>query len=397
MSSIRARLGDERGWGLISSILVVGILLSLSLPLLSLVDVQQTQSAHERKSESSFNLAEAALDASMFVLGKDWPALATGAYPATCSATSTSLNCASPDLLTRTYTGGDYKNAVWTVQVRDDTGTEYYDPAVVPTRPCQGASVGPCTWDSNHNQKVWVRADAHTDTGTRTIVALVKRIDRVVPFPRNAVTAGWFTIATGGNKVVVDTKGDTAQAAPVAVRCKVPAPSPCLDYRPDRPQVSPDTTTTGYGGTTAISPEILESMRAKAKALDTYFPTCPPSPAGEMVFVETGNCRYTGGGTVNPPSAPGIFIVGNGTIEFGGGMTFYGLLYGANLQQSTGTVVRLFGSATVVGSIAADGGGGVTIGSSGENLIYADTIWPNLNTFSGAAPVQGSWRELPAS
>jgi type II secretory pathway pseudopilin PulG len=392
MSRIRARLSDERGWGLVSSVLVVGILISLSLPLLSLVDTQQNQSANERKSESSFNLAEAALDASMFVLGKDWPALASGAYPGTCSATSTELNCPSPDLLTRTYTGGDYKNAVWTVQVRDDAGTppvEYYDPVVVPGRP---------SWDSNHNQKVWVRADAHSDTGTRTVVALVKRIDRVIPFPRNAVTAGYFSVATGGNKVVVDTKGDTAQAAPVAVRCLVPAPSSCLDYRPDRDQVSPDTTTTGYGGTTAIAPEILESMRAKAKALDTYFTSCPASPAGEMVFVETGNCRYTGGGSVNaPPAAPGIFIVGNGTIEFGGGMTFYGLAYAANLQHSTGTIVRVFGSATIMGSIAADGGGGVTIGSSGENLIYADTIWPNLNTFSGAAPVQGSWRELPAS
>ena len=60
--------------------------ISLSLPLLSLVDTQQRQSAQERKSESSFNLAEAALDASVFVLGKDWPALATGAYPATCTA-----------------------------------------------------------------------------------------------------------------------------------------------------------------------------------------------------------------------------------------------------------------------------------------------------------------------
>jgi len=167
VNRIRARLGEERGWGLISSILVVGILLSLSLPLLSLVDTQQNQSANERKSESSFNLAEAALDASMFVLGKDWPALATGAYPTTCSAGSTSLNCPAPDLLTRTYAGGDYANAVWTVQVRDDTGTEYYDPTTVPARP---------RWDSNHNQKVWVRADAQSDTGTRSVVALVKRV-----------------------------------------------------------------------------------------------------------------------------------------------------------------------------------------------------------------------------
>ncbi len=326
----------------------------------------------------------------MFVLGKDWPALATGAYPTTCSAASTSLNCPSPDLLSSTYTGGDYRTAVWTVTVRDDTGTEYYDPdpsTGVPSRP---------SWDANHNQKLWVRADAHSTTGNRTVVALVKRVDRSIPFPRNAVTAGSLAMSNNGNKVIVDTKGDTAQAAPVAVRCNVRASS-CLDYVPSKNQISPDTTQIGYGGTTVITPDILDSMRAKAKALDTYYQNCPSSPAGVMVFVEAGNCTYTGGGSANTASSPGVFIVGNGTIEFGGSMTYYGLAYAVNLQQSTGSVVRLFGNAEIVGSIAADGGGGVTLGSSGENLVYADTVWPNLTSFSGAAPVQGSWRELPAS
>ena len=393
MTRIRALPREEHGYGLVTTILVVGILMSLSLPLLSLVDVQQNQSAQERKSESSFNLAEAALDSSMFVLGKDWPALDTGAYPETCSAASTSLNCPSPDLLTRTYSGGEYKSSVWTVTVRDDcpvtqpTCPEYYNPAVAPSLP---------RWDANHNQKLWVRADAHTATGNRTVVALVKRIDHVIPFPRNAVTAGSLDISNNGNKVIVDTKGNTAQAAPVAVRCNVRT-SPCLNYVPSKNQIFPDTAQLGYGGTTVISPEILESMRAKARALDTYYQGCPPSPAGEMVFVETGNCRYTGGGSANTASTPGVFIVGNGTIEFGGSMTYYGLAYAANLQQTSGTVVRLFGNAEIVGSIAADGAGSVTLGSSGENLVYADTIWPNLNSFSGAAPVQGSWRELPAS
>jgi hypothetical protein len=391
MTGIRARLSEERGWGLVSSVLVLGILLSLSLPLLSLVDTQQNQSANERKSESSFNLAEGALDASVFVLGKNWPAATP--YPDTCSPSATDTRCPSAALLASTYAGGDYANAGWTVQVRDDdvrngVPTEYYDPAVVPGLP---------RYDANDNQKVWVRADAHGDAGDRTLVALVKRIDHVIPFPRNAVTAGRFAITTGGNKVVVDTKGNTAQAAPVAVRCTAPAPSACLDYTPGRDQVSPDTTTTGYGGTTAIAPEILESMRATARALGTYYASCPASPRGAMVFVETGDCRYTGGGAVNTATAPGIFIVGRGTITFGGGMTYYGLAYAANLHQSTDTVVRVFGGATVVGALAADGGGGVTIGSSGGNVVYADTIWPNLISFSGAAPVQGSWREMPAS
>jgi len=390
MRRIRAQLGEERGWGLISSILVVGILISLSLPLLSLVDAQQSQSAHERKSESSFNLAEAGLDATVFVLGKGWPALATGAYPSACTETATSSLCPTPDILTRTYTGGDYTNRGWSVQVRDDTGTEYYDPAVIPSMP---------SWDANGNQKLWVRADAHAANGDRSVVALVKRINRIEAFPRNAITAGWFTTSNNGNKVIVDTKGDAAQAAPLAVRCTLPAPSHgCLDYNKDKGQVSPDTSTPGWAGATTPPPDSLDRLREKAKSLGSYYVSgCPSSPTGALVFVENGNCSYTGGGSANSDAAPGMFVVATGTLAFGGGMTYYGLVHIANLQQSTGVVVRTFGSATIVGSVAVDGGGGVLAGSSGKNVVYDDGIFPLVTTFGSAVPVQGSWRELPAS
>lgn len=389
MRSVIARMRDERGWGLVSSVLVVGILLSLTLPLLSLVDNQQRQSAHERKSESSFNLAEAALDASMFVLGKDWPAVASGAYPTACTPQSTSLNCPSVQLLTSSYTAGDYTNRNWSIQVRDDTGTDYYDPAVVPNQP---------SWDANGNAKLWVRADARAADGDRSVVALVRRIDKTIQFPRNAITAGWFVITTGGNKVVVDTKGEMAQPAPVAVRCKDPAPSSCLNYRPDRRQVHPDTTQTGYANETALPPEVIESFRAKAKSLDTYYPSgCPSSLEGELVFIENGSCHYAGGGTANSAGAPGMVIVGSGTLEFSGSMTYYGLVYAANLQRSTGEIVTVRGAATIVGSISVDAGGGVRLGSNGFQLIYSDAVFPSITAFSAAAPVQGSWRELPAS
>jgi type II secretory pathway pseudopilin PulG len=389
VTPVVARLREERGWGLVSSVLVVGILISITLPLLSLVDTQQTQSAQERRSESSFNLAEAALDASVFVLGKDWPALSSGAYPDVCTPQSTSLNCPSVQLLTSSYSGGDFTDRDWTIQVRDDDieKGEYYDPGDVPDN---------ATYDLNKNGKLWVRADAHAAEGNRTIVALVRRIDRNVPLPRNAITAGWFQTSNNGNKVIVDTKGDTAQAAPVAVRCNQPSPSSCLDYRPT--QVAPDTTQTGYASATTLPAEVIESFRAKARALDTYYPSgCPNDLEEELIFVENGNCRYTGGGSANSASVPGMLIIGNGTLHFGGGMTYYGLVYGLNLQGSTGEIVRIHGGATVVGSILTDGGGGVTVGSSGNNVVYADAIFPRITSFSSAAPVQGSWRELPAS
>ncbi len=390
MRLLRTQLAEERGWALVTSILVVGILISLSLPLLSLVDTQQAQTAHERKSESSFNLAEGALDATVFVLGKNWPAVATRPYPSSCTVASTEVNCPSSDILTRTYAGRDYGDRNWAVQVRDDTGTDYYDPAIVPLRP---------SWDSNGNGKLWVRADAHAADGNRSLVMLVRRIDRTEPFPRHAITAGWFVVSTGGDKVVVDTKGDTAQPAPLVVRCTLPAPSPgCLEYVPEHDQVSPDTSTVGYDADTVMTSDALERMRATAKALDSYYPSrCPQSPAGDLVFVENGDCNYAGGSSANSPDSPGMFIVANGTLSFGGGMTYYGMAYAANLQRSTDVVVMIYGGATVVGSIAADAGGGVRIGSNGHNLIYDDAAFPLIRSFAAAAPVQGSWRELPAS
>jgi hypothetical protein len=39
----------------------------------------------------------------------------------------------------------------------------------------------------------------------------------------------------------------------------------------------------------------------------------------------------------------------------------------------------------------------VSIGSSKLNVVFADGVFRTVTSFSGAAPVQGSWRELPAS
>ena len=78
-------------------------------------------------------------------------------------------------------------------------------------------------------------------------------------------------------------------------------------------------------------------------------------------------------------------------------MTFYGLIYGANLQRTTDPVMSISGAATIYGSVAVDGPGGITVGSNGENVIYDDRVFGFVKAFGGAATVQGTWRELPAS
>jgi type II secretory pathway pseudopilin PulG len=395
VNRLTARLGEERGWALVTSLLVLGIMVSLSLPLLSLVDSQQHQAAGERKSESSFNLAEAAFDATVFTLANRWPAVLSTAHPASCTEISTDVKCPAPDVLERSYAGTDYSQRGWTVRVRDDVdGVDYYDADAF-------EAAAPVTWDANKNAKMWVRADAHASGRDRTIIALVRRQDQLEPFPRNSVTAGWFGTATNGNKVVVDTKGVAAQPAPVAVRCTstVPPPSPgCLEYNSGRKQVSPDISYTGYAGDTAVPEETLDRFRAKARALDTYYESgCPQSPAGEMVFIETADCGFAGGGDANTENTPGMLVLAQGNLSFSGSMTYYGLVYAANGHHSKGSVVTVQGGATVRGSIAVDWGGGFTVGSNGENVVFDDRVFPLLKSYASAMAVQGTWRELPAS
>lgn len=376
---------------MLTSILVLGILVSLSLPLMSLVDSQQRGSAHERSSESSFNLAEAALDSAVFVLASDWPSASTGAYPLECTEASVTSKCPSADVLARTYTGPDYPDRAWTVRIRDDTGGgDYYDPAQV--------EANPTTWDANGNAMLWVRADARGSGRDRTVVALIRRQDRLEQFPRNVLTAGWFATGNTGRKVIVDTKGNSAQPAPLAVRCTSPAPSSCLNFQPWRGQVSPDTSTTGFLGETSVSPDALDRFRERAKALGTYYASsCPKTPAGELVFIENDYCSYRGGKTFNSASSPGMLVVARGGLSFAGGMSYYGLIYAANLQRSSSPVVAIAGAATIYGSISVDGPGGITVGSNGENIIYDDRVFGTVKSFGAAVLVQGTWRELPAS
>ena len=393
MSRLLARLSDERGWALMSSVLVVGILVAMALPLISLVDNQQRQSVHERRSESSFNLAEAAFDAGVFVLSSQWPAVEDTAYPEVCTPTSATLRCPNADILAQSYAGPDYTARGWSVQFRDDTeDSEYYDEADIADN---------LTYDANENAKMWVRADARAAGRDRTVVALVRRQDQLEPFPRNAVTAGWFGTTTSGSKLIVDTKGQAAQPAPIAVRCtsSVPPPSPgCLDYQADKGQVVPDISYTGYVGNTAVPEDALERFRARAKALGSYYASgCPLSPEDELIFIENADCGFAGGGVANTEDTPGMLIVARGSVTFSGSMTYYGLVYAANAQRSTGAVVTIAGAATINGSVAVDWGGGLVVGSNGDNLTFDDRVFPLIKSFGSAAAMQGTWRELPAS
>jgi hypothetical protein len=297
--------------------------------------------------------------------------------------------------------------------VRDDLGASgnYYSKAVTDATAC--AALVPCTWDSNKNGAMWVRAEATVAGRTRTVVGLVRQNLVRLALPRNVVTAGKFLSTNNGNKILVDEKGcgskhpvsgscNTTQPAPVVVRCSTATPGTsgdaCLGYRPG--QVSPANYQTGYSTPSVLTATNLNQMRAMAQQLGTYYTTCPSMAAltGAMVFVEGVSCSY-GGGIANSSTTPGALVIYKGTLSLSGNAEFYGAIYAANgltPPADAGTIVSISGTAYVQGAVYAEGNGGVSIGSSGLNIAFDERAIANVVATSGTASLsQNSFRELP--
>jgi Tfp pilus assembly protein PilX len=348
---MRRRLGAERGSALITAIIVMGIMLGLGLATFATVDTQQSQSGGERISESAFNLSEGALNTQSFILSRDWPGTAAGAYPSTCTSTAATSKCPDPAVLASTYNGVDFASgASWTTMVRDDggSGANYYDDTSVMAQP---------SWDANGNHRIWLRSQAIVRAKKRTVVALVKVQEATEQFPRNALTAGYLATNNNGAKVIVSTQG-----RPAALRCANKSDPACNGSQPG--QISPDTLGDNYQGGNALLPDAIERLRSRAIADGTYYASgCPANPSGAVIFVEIGNCSYSGG-TVNSPGTPGTLVIMNGTLSLSGNFTFYGLVYMANTQNTSGNVITMGGTAVIQGSVAIDGNAGILAGAS---------------------------------
>jgi len=403
------RLRDERGSALVVAILMTVMLLALGLGTLAFADGQSRQGGAERIQESTFNLTEAAMRKQLFLVSSNgWPSSAASAYPACTQTTAASVTrCPDDSGLRGSYRENDPSNRdysagySWETKVQDNGGTvsQYYTSA--------GASDQE-GWDkSGPNQvpdgKVWARASSTVRGRTRTVVTLLtaNRVP-ISNFPRQVVTGGHFATGNSGNKVIVDTQGPNGQPSGVQVRCTSPSDVNCLNFRRGK-QVSPETVTTAYAGGDAMTPEELNGLRTIARQNGTYYASgCPSSLTGRVVFVESGNCSYNGG-SFNSAAVPGTVVIATGTLSLGGNASFYGLVYGANKQRTTGDVVTTGGTACIRGAVSVDGQGGVRISSSGKargcgglegNLVWDSTAIDQLETLGRATPEDGTWREL---
>lgn len=383
-------LRREDGWVLVTAVAVMTLMSILGLSIYAYADGQTQQSAADRISESSFNLAEGALSAQVFRLSRNWPGTAAGAYPESCANGSADNKCPDTTAMWKNFDQPDYKaNAGWVTSIRDNGGSSenFYDDQLTNTQP---------RWDSNADGRLWVRSQSVVRGQRRTLVALVRVEEVLESFPRNVLTAGRFATGNNGRKVIVDTKGPSAEPVPLAVRCQGKAP-PCLDYERDKGQVFPDTTEDNYGGGAALDEAALERFKARAIASGTYYATgCPPKPEGQVVFVENGNCVYDDSVApcCNSIASPGLLIVRRGTLAFTGNIVFTGIIYMRNEQNSTGNVLSLTGTAAVHGAVAIDGNGTLLPGSSKANLVYDERVYQVMRSYGTAGIIQNTWREV---
>jgi Tfp pilus assembly protein PilX len=427
------RARDEGGFVMVAAIILLTVILGLGLGMLLFSDSQQSASTDEQASESAFNVAEAALNAQIGQLSRNWPTNATE-MPATCTASvSTEVNdCpgstdlkADPNTSSTSCSGteawGSSLSNQWTTYVRNDpseslnfNSTTEHEQLSYTEHPETGA--------------LWVRAVGVVQCHAVAVVALVTRLRVELEFPKDAIAANWFKVTNKGNKVIVNRLGKAAEAGAVSTRCEsLPNGQACEEYEVAKEQVSPPIEEKAKTPATTLTTRQLETLKAEAQAHGTYYSASSPyhcpssmselegvklststqSPRAPVYIEGCGELKVTANGEANcesskqeEPQSPGFMVLANGTFELGGNSRYCGIIYAANLENLKTAVIKLQGGTVVVGSIIVDGSGGIEFGSSGQggnpaNLVFDSLAIHNLTISAGAAATRNSFRILP--
>ena len=415
---MRRRLHDEDGAAIVIAIALLAIMITIGLASFALSDTGQRRSREQRERESALNLAEAVLYSQGFALASTWPGNATGgaAMPTMCSSATIVTMCPDPRNLAPGGTGAtsanfssaDFAaNTTWTTRIRDN-GTPIGDAFQYTqvdanqsgTNVKTGAAYscpGPCKWDANGDNMLWVNARAVVRGRPRNVVALLKREVFSEAFGgNNTVTAGSFSLTNSGNKTIID-----AQGSQVAVRCMSTGPS-CTDYDAAKNQVMPPAIVHDQDLPRALTPQQIARFKLAAQTANppTYYTTCQPGMEGQIVFLDvpsTTDCTDSSASIYNTPENPGLFIMPRGTFHLGG--TMYGLIYMGNEQNSNGTVLTLNANSFVIGGVAIEGPGGMVVGQASgprPTISYLANAFNAPKTYGTTGLVQNTWRELPA-
>lgn len=418
---IRAR--EEQGIALVAAITVMMVMMGLGLALLLFANSQQKASTREQGSEAAFEVAEAALNAQVGQLSRQWP-VTQEEMPRSCTATTSSAT-SSNDCPSPTDLSSDPNTSLTTCSGTDAWGSSLGNQWTTYVRAPESASLFDSTtekealsYDQNASAgKLWVRSVGVVQCHVVTLVTLVSRLAIPLKFPENAVTGNWFKITNNGKHTIINRRDTgTKEAGTVSMRCsgftgtKTEIEEQCEKYEAGKGQIEPALTENPASPSTTLSATEMASLKQEAQEQNTYYSAvapyhCPSSMTeltGKPVYIEgCGALKVQANGTANTAASPGFLVIANGTFELGGTSTFYGVIYAANLENLSGTVIKLFGSTTIVGAIDVDGNGGIDFGSSGKsggfvNLEYSSKIFRELTISAGAGATRNSFRILPA-
>jgi Tfp pilus assembly protein PilX len=429
------RVRDEEGFAVVTAIVLLTVIMGLGLGLLLFADSQQKASTREQASEAAFNVAEAALNAQVGQLSREWPTAQSAAgnpLPSSCTAsTSTEKTNACPsstdmkldaNTASTTCSGtdgwGSPLSNQWTTYVRQDIGeSTVFNSTEEQLKP---------TYAASETGALWVRSVGVVQCHPVTVITLVTRQRVSLKFPEDAIAGNWFKVTNKGNKTIVDRKGYASEAGPVSMRCEGhPSEEECEQYERAKEQVSPLITENPKNASLTLTASQLATIKSEAQAHGTYYSStspyhCPTSIAEVQgvklstgarapVYVEgcgavsikaNGEANCEGMTATVGPTSPGFLVIANGTLELSGNSTYCGVIYAANLQKSGEAVVKLQGGTVVVGGIIVDGAGGIEFGSSGQggnpaNLVFDSLAIRNLTISAGAAGTRNSFRILP--
>jgi hypothetical protein len=309
----------------------------------------------------------------------------------------------------------------WTTYVRD-AGASGSPSQSLFTSTGTGAEQNALPFDASGSGAVWVRAVGIVNCHIAVVVTKVSAQVGSVNFPKTVLNANSFTISNSGNKNILNTQDPNGNTSQISVRCiglgGQPPNSSCAGINKSS-QVGPVTSyTEPPDPTPTLSAAQLAAVKALAISRGTYFPAstnCSSIGAAQLqgapVYIEGGSScaiSLTSNPTINSLASPGFLVLVNGTISFGGTLTYFGVIYAANQGGSSGNVVSLGGTATVVGGITADGNAALTLGSSGNGVLnctdtgnkcgdleYNASGFSNVNGFAGANSTPNSFRQLP--
>jgi Tfp pilus assembly protein PilX len=412
------RLAQQDGSALLAAVILLTVILGLGMGLLLFTDNEQKASAREQSSESAFNVAEAALNAQVGQVSREWPI--EKAVSSCTEATTTTGNYCPPKIpLSIGYSGfGQSKCSAgtpsdawgspianrWTTYVRDDNATgssSYFNSATAQKE---------LEYDANKDNKVWVRAVGVVNCRVVSLVTLVSRQEVSVPFPKDVLGGNWFTVTNSGGhggRPIIEAEGEKgSQPGEIGMRCE--GVTECEHFENGEKGHGTEQIQPYVKGPPTPSPllsaEQLASVRALAVSKGTLrsaalgnCPTTMEQLSGTPTYVEgCGDIKVTTG-DANTSTKPGFLVMAEGKLTFGGNGTFYGVIYSRNPSNLSAPMVVVGGGTTIEGAIEVDGKGGIELGANSVNVIYNPQAIIELKGSAGATPTRNTFRVLPIS